>query len=77
MAGANRSKWVHQPHFKVTCVKGLFFGKHTFPAVARGSASYICLFPAGPWLSDGRILGHHLVQLAARNCIWKRDPRLF
>ena len=26
MAGANRSKWVHQAHFNVTLLKGLFLG---------------------------------------------------
>ena len=26
MAGANRSKWVHQTHFKATLLKGLFWG---------------------------------------------------
>ena len=28
-----------------------------------------------PWLSDGRILGHNPVQLAARNCFWNGNPR--
>ena len=26
MAGANRSQWVHQAHFNVTLLKGLFWG---------------------------------------------------
>ena len=43
MAGANRGKWVHQAHFKVTSLKGLFLGNHTFLALAQGFAPYACL----------------------------------